>query len=787
MEAEMFEELTTIRISGRCFPSQTGLDVFTKKSGNKARARISLIFGRNGSGKTTLSEALRKQSLGHRLEHIADLQLLDGDGNQIPNMNKALSQVKVFNEKYVDDKLRVEGDGLGSIVMLGNTGDIKDEIANTTAQKKTATKEREDLETQLEKSEDPNNELCPDYWKAELLDTLKGDAHWASRKKQIDGGTKNARVDDRVLTRIIGLEKPDPDLSALAERFQTELADYRSIGSGSAGKLPNCPAIPRWMDAIDEERMLSLLRKPIERPVLTEREQRILLVIQNRGLPFVRNAQSDLTSSQPDLCPYCLRPITSKEIANIGKEVSTVLADEVKEHVAELEDALPESRQELDLEPYVDPLRREADLCRIAYEKSLDIIARYERLLEQKKGDPFTPVNSASLGLGVALGELSESLANLGKETDAWNERVDQADKQKDRLYSLSDMMARIEIDQPLIAYESSTENKEVCITSLYQAKETEAALERELSSLNARLNNTHIALSKINTMLAVVFGNCERLRLEPVMENEKAYRLISRGAHVRPEDVSSGERNAIALCYFFTQIGEGKARGKEYGDETLLVIDDPVSSFDFENKVGILSLVKRFVRMTLQGNCKNVNQELKNVRGQKPKEFRRFTLVDWDDKDAAYDTLLNKAYAHTLNPSDETRDGLGNAARRMMEAFSTFEYNCPFDELALQEGDRALTHDPFLNEYFHDFQFKLAMHQESHLKDPINSEGSIETPDSFSSEGIDRSIREVLCLIYLLNKEHILAHISDSEAESHFDGWIDRIKSLNSYEQSDA
>lgn len=804
MEVEMFEELTTIRISGRCFPSQTGLDVFTKKSGNKARARISLIFGRNGSGKTTLSEALRKQSLGH----IADLQLLDGDGNQIPNMNKALSQVKVFNEKYVDEKLRVEGDGLGSIVMLGNAGDIKDEIANTTAQKKTATKEREDLETQLEKSEDPNNELCPDYWKAELLDTLKGDAHWASRKKQIDGGTKNARVDDRVLTRIIGLEKPDPDLSALAERFQTELADYRSIGSGSAGKLPNCPAIPRWMDAIDEERMLSLLRKPIERPVLTEREQRILLVIQNRGLPFVRNAQSDLTSSQPDLCPYCLRPITSKEIANIGKEVSTVLADEVKEHVAELEDALPESRQELDLEPYVDPLRREADLCRIAYEKCLDIIARYERLLEQKKGDPFTPVNSASLGLGVALGELSESLANLRKETDAWNERVDQADKQKDRLYSLSDMMARIEIDQPLIAYESSTENKEVCIASLYQAKETEAALERELSSLNARLNNTHIALSKINTMLAVVFGNCERLRLEPVMENEKAYRLISRGAHARPEDVSSGERNAIALCYFFTQIGEGKARGKEYGDETLLVIDDPVSSFDFENKVGILSLVKRFVRMTLQGNpksrailmthdyltmksfvsaCKNVNQELKNVRGQKPKGFRRFTLVDWDDKDAAYDTLLNKAYAHTLNPSDETRDGLGNAARRMMEAFSTFEYNCPFDELALQEGDRALTHDPFLNEYFHDFQFKLAMHQESHLKDPINSEGSIETPDSFSSEGIDRSIREVLCLIYLLNKKHILAHISDSEAESHFDGWIDRIKSLNSYEQSDA
>lgn len=77
----MFEELCTIRISGRCFPLQTNLNVFTKKSGNKARPRISLIFGRNGSGKTTLSNALRNRSYGLNMEGISDLQLLDGDGN----------------------------------------------------------------------------------------------------------------------------------------------------------------------------------------------------------------------------------------------------------------------------------------------------------------------------------------------------------------------------------------------------------------------------------------------------------------------------------------------------------------------------------------------------------------------------------------------------------------------------------------------------------------------------------------------------------------------------------
>ena len=50
---------------------------------------------------------------------------------------------------------------------------------------------------------------------------------------------------------------------------------------------------------------------------------------------------------------------------------------------------------------------------------------------------------------------------------------------------------------------------------------------------------------------------------------------------------MSLGERNIIALCYFFTQILSNQDIGKLYQDEELVVIDDPISSFDFENKVG--------------------------------------------------------------------------------------------------------------------------------------------------------------------------------------------------------
>lgn len=801
----MFEKLSTILISGRCYPLQTELEVFAKKTGNKARSRVSLIFGKNGSGKTTLSNALRMESLGRRLTGITNLKLFDGDGNPISNTSDAFTRVKVFNESFVDEKLRVEGDGVGSIVMLGETGDIKTEIEKNETILMELREERSALEDQYAQFQNMDNVLSPDYLKTKLLDKLKGNMRWASRKKLIDNGARNSRVDDSVFNRIADLTKPDSDLVTLTSKFQSELSVYQSIEYGGADKLPDCPDIPDWMRHLEEDRILSLLRESIEMPELTNRDRRILSIVQDKGLVFVQDAQKYLAGNRPPLCPYCLRPITSQEITKIGEEVSAAIAADANIHLAELNNALPNREQDLDLSAYENQIPHETLSCKAAFEKCLKIIAQYEALIEQKKNHPFVPIDVDPLGLSIAMVDLSDSHKVLKEAITNRNKTVDRAGKQKKSLYTLNDEMARLEIDQLLIAYKKSINDKKLCNANLTKAKEAEAKTVNDLSSLHAKLNNTYIALSKLNTMLAVVFGDRNRLKLEPIAGNEKAYRLVSRGVRVKPEDVSSGERNAIALCYFFTELGEGRQEGKEYDEEMLLIVDDPVSSFDFENKIGILTLVKKYVRLVLQGNknsrailmthdyltmkslesaCKDINKELDNVRGQKPKELNNYSIIDRDESDSSYDTLLNRAYKHILNPSDGTRRSLGNAARRLMEAFSTFEYNCSFDSLILQEKNRNLISDPFLREYFRDFQFKLALHQESHLKDSVNGEGSIETNDLFSNEGIDRSIREALCLIFLLNEEHLLSHVSDPGAKEQFEGWINEIKELDSDSQ---
>lgn len=69
---------------------------------------------------------------------------------------------------------------------------------------------------------------------------------------------------------------------------------------------------------------------------------------------------------------------------------------------------------------------------------------------------------------------------------------------------------------------------------------------------------------------------------------------------------MSLGERNIIALCYFFTQILSNQDVGRLYQDEELVVIDGPISSFDFENKIGISSLLKVQANRIVNGNIRS-------------------------------------------------------------------------------------------------------------------------------------------------------------------------------------
>ena len=99
-------------------------------------------------------------------------------------------------------------------------------------------------------------------------------------------------------------------------------------------------------------------------------------------------------------------------------------------------------------------------------------------------------------------------------------------------------------------------------------------SIEENISELKQKKENVFIAINEINLALQYIFFSRDRLCIE---YKDHLYYLKVNGQFVHPRDVSSGERNIIAFCYFFTEIMNNVNIKDLYKKEMLLVIDDPI------------------------------------------------------------------------------------------------------------------------------------------------------------------------------------------------------------------
>lgn len=134
----------------------------------------------------------------------------------------------------------------------------------------------------------------------------------------------------------------------------------------------------------------------------------------------------------------------------------------------------------------------------------------------------------------------------------------------------------------------------------LEERRATCTNLTKLVDELEAKQKNVRVALSIINRNLSYIFFSNDRFKIDYRNNN---YVLLSNGKPVQPSKISQGERNIIGLCYFFASILENQEETTAYTKEYLLLIDDPVSSFDMENKTGIMSFLRYQLGKFLLGN----------------------------------------------------------------------------------------------------------------------------------------------------------------------------------------
>ncbi|NIE82636.1 MULTISPECIES: AAA family ATPase [unclassified Burkholderia] len=224
--------------------------------------------------------------------------------------------------------------------------------------------------------------------------------------------------------------------------------------------------------------------------------------------------------------------------------------------------------------------------------------------------------------------------------------------------------------------------------------------LVQEVGAIEAQLSNETIGAKEFNDTLHRFIGRSE-LCLS-FNQKKKGYEIIRNGVGEHDGNLSEGEKTAIAFVYFITKLREN---GNNIND-TIVVVDDPVSSFDSNHLFHAYSFLRnqcteakqlfvmthnftyfKLVRDWFTGTNKNRLAKGKPENcffyrlDAPPGSPRHSLLVDADDSlknyGSEYHYIFKKLYeyrAHTTLNRDEAFL-TANLARKLIESFFTFKY----------------------------------------------------------------------------------------------------------------
>ncbi|MBQ7632671.1 MAG: AAA family ATPase [Alphaproteobacteria bacterium] len=342
--------------------------------------------------------------------------------------------------------------------------------------------------------------------------------------------------------------------------------------------------------------------------------------------------------------------------------------------------------------------------------------------------------------------------------------------------------IAHINIKTEYDNYRTFCAQKDSLKIKCSEAKKKVDWAQMKLKTLQEKSSDVGLAIEKINNALNYIFFTSGRFSVE-LKENK--YYLKSNGENVLPKNISVGERNIIALCYFFTQIMSNKDTNAFYQDENLIIIDDPVSSFDFENKVGIISYLRYQIDSIIFGNknsrvvvfshdletiyhLEKVGSEICN-KSNSNSNVKKFKLENKVLRpcpkgiSGEYESLLRKIFNFATNEDNESLE-IGNIIRRVLEAFSSFVYKEGIEKISLNTDVLSVLENH--SKFFENLMYRLVLHGESHYEEQIKSMHDNFNFYKFISEDEKRDIaKHILCFLYLLNKAHLKAYLIDKKA----------------------
>ena len=786
----MLEQIKGIKLKGANFVNQTELKLFN--STNDKVAKVALVYGRNGSGKSTISNAFKKVK-GEDILNIETASLYDNDSHEISINDSGDKVIFVFNEDFVNDKVKIQEEGLGSIIMLGKKADLTDKIEQATEQLSEAKDIQVEIKQKIEEYKDVTNLKSPYYYEEKMCMTLKNDDGWAGRERRIKELRRNANVPMNKYLEFVNITASKLRSELLID-FEEQMRELEKAKQGSGKIIEEIIKIPDVYINFNYSAISKLLEETMEKPILSEREKYLLKLIEAGKKDFLQKQLDYFCNDEVQYCPFCLQDISDDYKVDLVAKIQSILSDCIKEHCRKLSEFLLEEIN-FDFTSFIQ-LSSYPESCELL-NKLNKTIQENNRVINQKINSPYTCTYEKITDITSLLIELEKSLKNLEEERDEYNKNIVNTKPIIDRLVSINNEIASYDIGDNYKRYLAQYSEYEKLLSEEQNANKL---VDEKLSlckKLEAERKNIDIAVDFINKGLKYIFFSKERLEI--IIENDK-YKLLSNGKPVLPSNISVGERNIIGLCYFFASMLQGKDDKNAFKDEYLIIVDDPVSSYDFENKIGILSFLKLKLSQFLNGNLNSkaiilthdlltffdidkileeLQKEFNDSYGKNKTVFNLFelkkcNLIEFQYKKRhEYTEMMKMIYDYSMEGCSDNSILIGNIMRQVLEAFSTFEYKKGISEVSTDKSIINKLDDEYQS-YFSNLMYRLILNGGSHKEEETRS-GRLDFFTVISDEEKVRTAKDILCFIYLLNNLHVIAHLGDVSEE--LNKWCSEIK----------
>lgn len=637
--------------------------------------KYNLFYGWNGSGKSTLSSVFRciENKSSPMKFPSSEFTITVDDGTVITQTNITQSDLNVytFNQDFIDEN--ISWNNIVKSILLVDKAKIeeRERLEKLKVAQKIDSEVYSKEAEEIKKLEDTISKFGTDsarHMKTSLQSIDTTDRYYLNYDKRkfetfVNENIKSTKTDGPLLN-----EDKIIDLTNAAKPDQKNPISYTQ-------QTINQDAFTKAKELLDNLLKTNVVSKTIQR-----------LIEHGDIKSWVETGLNLHKQHDTNKCEFCGNAITEERI----NELEAHFNDDYKAFQNRLMKAdswLVSQYIQAPLLPveseFYEELKNEYREACISLEKATaelnKEITAWHTILKEKTGKPLETGLTIKVISESSIKAFNDAMTAISGTVDKHNHKsrnfkaeTDKAKKQLELHYATTEVKSFGYHDK-----KKEVANREVANDKL---KATINSRNSEIRNLEDSLSNESLGANQFNKSLHKFLGRSElTLRFNPV---KKGYEILRNESEPVGGNLSEGEKTAIAFVYFITKLKENDNKM----ENTIVVVDDPVSSFDSNHLFHAYSY--------LRSNCDTAKQLFIFTHS-----FTYFKLVrDWFEGVNRNRKRKNppkdpNAFFYTIEASVAPRQSTFKDADSSLVNYNS-EYHYIFSRLYTYKDNLALSRD---------------------------------------------------------------------------------------------